>query len=130
MFIANFIMVNYFNAFGGILIFAISAVILLYGRQLNTVEEAQRAEQVKLEEPINSTIVHALPDRTSKLNPKLIGSLKPTSLKPSNVTEGTTSSISTTSTKGDVYDAAAEIQKRSSHLTDWCKAHGRVQGEG
>ena len=65
MFIANFIMVNYFNAFGGILIFAISAVILLYGRQLNTVEEAQRAEQVKLEEPNNTTIIHAPLDRTN-----------------------------------------------------------------
>ena len=58
-------MVNYFNAFGGVLVFAISAVILLYGRQLNTLNESQRVKQVKLEEIINVTIVHAPLDRTN-----------------------------------------------------------------
>ena len=125
-------MVNYFNAFGGVLVFAISAVILLYGRQINTIKESQRVEQVKLEETINMTIVHAPLDRTkTKLNPKLIGSLKPTSLSTLNETEESISSTSTTSTKRSyIYDAATEIQKRANHLTDWCQAHGRVQGKG
>ena len=71
-------MVNYFNAFGGVLVFAISAVILLYGRQINTIKESQRVEQVKDATQVNfsqktalSTLIEAILTARHLFRPKI-----------------------------------------------------------